>query len=79
MNAISYISSFEVTLRFATIQIMSYVYQNNVKHDKNQKFVYFFRVEAKNQKVIYSLETLNFVTPISFETFFDNNNVIFGQ
>ena len=34
-------------LRNAIIQNMSYVCKKNVKHDKNQKLVYFiFRVEA---------------------------------
>ena len=54
---------------------MSYVYKNNVKYDKNKKFIYFFlwktRVEAT--KVIRnSLEILDFFTPIPFDTFPSN-------
>ena len=29
-------------MRPAIVQNMSYVYKNNVKYDKNQKFIYFF-------------------------------------
>ena len=55
---------------------MSYVYKKNVKHDKNQKWIYFLSV-SKPVKSKNSLKTLDCVTPIPFETFFDNNNVIF--
>ena len=51
---------------------MSYVYKKNVKYDKNQKFIYFFfqktRVEA-SKFITNSLKTLDFVTPIPFDTF----------
>ena len=46
--------------------------QKKVKYDKNQKLVSFFlwktRVEA-SKFVINSLKTLEFVTPIPFDTF----------
>ena len=31
-------------MRLVIIQNMSYVYKKNVKHDKNQKLIYFFLV-----------------------------------
>ena len=34
-------------MRIEIIQNMSYIFKKNVKHDKNQKLIYFlFRVEA---------------------------------
>ena len=55
---------------------MSYVYKKNVKYDKNQKFIYFFllktRVEA-SKVITNSLKTLDFVTPIPFDTFLWEN------
>ena len=54
------------------IQIKSYVYKTNVKYGKNQKKINFFlwktRVEAGKVKK-NSLKTLDFVTPIPFDTF----------
>ena len=59
-------------LRPAIIQNMSYVYKKNLKYDKNQKFIYFFlwktRVEA-SKVITNSFKTLEFVTPIPFDTF----------
>ena len=63
--------------RPAIIQNMSYIY----KYDKSQKVISFFlwktRVEA-SKVITNSLKTLDFVTPIPFDTFLDKNNVIFN-
>ena len=51
---------------------MSYVYKKNVKYVKNQINIYFFLwktcVEA-TKVITNSLKTLDFMTPIHFDTF----------
>ena len=54
----------KTSLKSAIIQNMSYVYQKNVKHDKNQKLVYIFlqKTRVKASKVITNfLKAINFV------------------
>ena len=63
-------------MRNAIIQNMSYVYKKNVKHDKNQKLIYFFfRFEASKVneffKNIRLCETNPFLKPS-----YDNNNFL---
>ena len=50
--------------------------KKNVKYNKNQKLIYFFlwktRVEA-SKLITNSFKTLDFVTPIFFDSFFGQN------
>ena len=57
---------------------MSYDYKKNVKHDKNQKLIYFFfHVETSEVNEFFENIKLCDTDPL-FKTFFDNNNFIFG-
>ena len=60
--------SYSQPLRIEIIQNMSYVYQMYVKHDKNQKLIYFCSV-SKPVKPTNALKTLDFVAAIPLETF----------
>ena len=65
-------------LRPAINQDISYVFKKNVKKWKSTSiFLWKTRVEAK-KVMTSSFKTLDFVTPIDFVNFFDNNIVIFG-
>ena len=58
-------------LRPAIIQNESYVHKKNVKYKKNQILIYFLwktRVEA-SKVITNSLKTIDFATPIPFDTF----------
>ena len=60
---------------------MSYVYKKNFKYDKNQKLISFFlwktRVGA-SKFITNSVKTIDFLTPIPFDTFPWQKNVIFN-
>ena len=65
-------------MRIAIIRNLPYIYKKKVKHNKNQKVVYFFfRVEAS--KVNKFFKNIRFCdsNPL-LKPSFDNNNVIIG-
>ena len=65
-------------MRIAIIQKMSYVYKKNVKHDKNQKLIYFFfRVKASKVNEFFKNIRLCDTNPF-LKPSLDNNNVIIG-
>ena len=83
MNAINYrleINYVRISLQknpvgIAIIQNMFFVYKKNVKHDKNQINLLFFRVEVNEFfKSIRLCDTIPLLKPS-----FDINNVIIGQ
>ena len=58
---------------------MSYVYKKNIRHDKNQKLIYFFfLVETSKFNEFFKNIRLCDTNPL-LKPSFDNNNVIIGQ
>ena len=65
-------------MRIAFIYNMSYVYKKSVKHDENQKLIYFFfRVEASKVNEFFENIRLCDTNPL-LKPSCDNNNVIIG-
>ena len=65
-------------MRIAIIQNKSYIYQKNVKHDKNQKLIYFIvSVEASKVNEFFKNIGLCDTNPLLTPSV-DNNNVIIG-
>ena len=66
-------------MSIAIIKNMSYVYKKNVRHDKNQKLIYFFFVLKPIKPVNEIFENIRLCEiNTHLKPSFDNNNVIIG-